>query len=512
MEKWTKAAVLLLCVILWSMITIYGLHTDVHDILGIKTVDQKEWADIQSSRMQAPFQGAVCFEGEALPRVNQLDGYLITQSTDTLQWQGSLSIEEPYEMCFLRSQMNKTELVHTGSALELMIYNDDTYDVVHIVASGMPVLYLTKEPEVGQLAGTGRLLVLENQALGRKNIIEGTTYICKYRNRGGTSALSPKRPWKLNLLDAHGRKRNEPLLGMKNDNDWIMNPLYSDMSNMRERIGYDIWAMMGGENQHQSEYCEFVLEGDYQGIFLLSECVDYSTYGLNGQNSYLCSVKDWCNEENKAGLYASDAEKRYYANENKAGEFSIDKFPEGELDTAIELLRALHAIVSGESYSSAYSIAFDQENMLLHALLIDLIQGQDNRYKNQKFAIKKESENQYTVIKTPWDLDITMQNETYPEWAGTIERHVQERFLPADVDQDWMKQKLSELYWKFRDEFFNDEALGERIDGYYEYLEMTGAAKREMRRWDEPDFRQSCDYLKKFFSDRIKALDAYYGG
>ena len=511
MKNWEKTVLLVLSVVLLSIMFAYALYGDVHDILGIKTTDRIAWEELYRVRKHKPYSGKMCFEGKKLTMIEQYHGYLITQSMDTLQWQGNLSTEGSYEMCFLRPKESKTDIIHMGKALELMVYDEETYDILNIYVSGMPVLYLTKEPEVGYYAGTGNLLVLENQALGREHVIEGTDYICQYRNRGNTSALSPKRPWKLNLRDVHGRKRNEPLLGMKNDNDWIANPLYSDLSNMREQLGYEIWAMMDGENQHQSRYCEFVLEGDYQGIYLLSECVDYRTYNLSGQDSFLYSIKDWSSEEKKEDLYAPGAEERFYGNERELGGISIDAFPEGRLDQAIELLRTLYSEVSGETYCSEYSIEFDQKDMILHALLIDLLQANDNRYKNQKFALVKESENRYIVHKTPWDLDITMQNETYPQWAGGILQSVTDQFMPHDMDRAWLKAELAKRYWIFREKFYHMDNLEKRIDEYRVYLERTGAAQREEKRWNEQSLRESCATLKRFFQERIESLDTYYG-
>ena len=44
------------------------------------------------------------------------------------------------------------------------------------------------------------------------------------------------------------------------------------------------------------------------------------------------------------------------------------------------------------------------------------------------------------------------------------------------------------------------------------YLQKSGAVQRDAIKWNNNEFENECNNLKKFFKERITTLDDYYGG
>lgn len=89
--------------------------------------------------------------------------------------------------------------------------------------------------------------------------------------RGSTSQTLPKKPYGFTTLsDDFTENDNVKLLGMEKENDWILNSFAFDDSMMRDYISYTIAREMG-QYAVNLRYCEVIINGDYKGLYALSE-------------------------------------------------------------------------------------------------------------------------------------------------------------------------------------------------------------------------------------------------
>jgi hypothetical protein len=89
--------------------------------------------------------------------------------------------------------------------------------------------------------------------------------------RGSSSQVLPKKPYGIDTLDDAGiEDENVALLGMPKENDWILNSFAFDDSMMRDFISYEMAREMG-QYAVNLEYCEVIVNGDYRGLYVLSE-------------------------------------------------------------------------------------------------------------------------------------------------------------------------------------------------------------------------------------------------
>ncbi len=88
--------------------------------------------------------------------------------------------------------------------------------------------------------------------------------------RGASSQAFPKKQYAIETRDADGEDVNVSLLGLPEEEDWILQGPYSDKSLMRNVLVYHLARRMG-RYASRTRYAEVVLNDEYQGVFVLME-------------------------------------------------------------------------------------------------------------------------------------------------------------------------------------------------------------------------------------------------
>jgi len=89
--------------------------------------------------------------------------------------------------------------------------------------------------------------------------------------RGSSSQVPNKKPYGFTTKSSDLTKdENVSLLGLPSENDWILNALNFEPSLIRDYICYNLYRQMG-QYATRTVYCELVLNGKYQGLYLLQE-------------------------------------------------------------------------------------------------------------------------------------------------------------------------------------------------------------------------------------------------
>lgn len=90
--------------------------------------------------------------------------------------------------------------------------------------------------------------------------------------RGNYSAGLPQKPYRFETWDVNGNSIDVPLLGMPSENDWALLATYNDKSFVRNTLANHLFDTMG-HYAARSEFVEVILNGEYQGIYMLSETI-----------------------------------------------------------------------------------------------------------------------------------------------------------------------------------------------------------------------------------------------
>ncbi len=92
--------------------------------------------------------------------------------------------------------------------------------------------------------------------------------------RGSSSQGFAKKQYALETQDTAGNSLDVSLLGLPEENDWILHAPYSDKTLMRNYLTYNWWRDMGWYTT-RTKYCEVILNGDYQGVYILMEQIKW---------------------------------------------------------------------------------------------------------------------------------------------------------------------------------------------------------------------------------------------
>jgi spore coat protein CotH len=102
----------------------------------------------------------------------------------------------------------------------------------------------------------------------------------KIELRGSSSQWLDKKQYGWTTYDTSGAKQNVSLLGMPEENDWILNGLAYDSSLIRDYLNYNL-ARQIGEYATRTHYCEVVINGDYRGLYILQEKIKDDSKRVN---------------------------------------------------------------------------------------------------------------------------------------------------------------------------------------------------------------------------------------
>lgn len=449
---------------------------------NIISINDKE--QIMNERVEYDGKIDLYYKGEKIPYILTDNYYLLS------------TINNDFYSNIINVDKFKLNLVSiSSSSFSIIAYNDKYYKMLDVVITNLPVLSIDDDNDKINDIYTNMVLFEP-----RKKDTSVESYDIKYRLKGGVGLLFDKKSFRINVLDDSNNKRNVSLLGMDYDDDWVLNSLYLDKSFVREKIGYDIWNELSDDYQHQMEYIELVIDNDYRGIYCLQEVVDLNTFDAS-ETDMLISIKKWNNEVLEPTLFNED----YDLSSSLIDEFEIEKgISDNEL--RIELLRSFRNSLN--ELSSNIDIKYDFDNSANYSLLVNLILASDNTYKNQKILFRDDN-NYYTVIKSPWDLDWTFNNEIINTVFYLDEWYTDTGIPKSMAESEEFYNLMKEKYIKMRKNIYNKEYINSLIDKYESILYQFGAVERNNKRWRKS--LSSSTVIRNFIDERILFLDNYFG-
>ena len=108
--------------------------------------------------------------------------------------------------------------------------------------------------------------------------------------RGSSSQMLPKKPYGLTTLqDDDVTNNNVSILGMPEENDWVLNSLAYDETGLRDVLSYELSERFG-QYAPRRVYCEVVINGDYKGLYVFMEKIKVDKDRVN-----VVKMTDTCN-------------------------------------------------------------------------------------------------------------------------------------------------------------------------------------------------------------------------
>ena len=91
--------------------------------------------------------------------------------------------------------------------------------------------------------------------------------------RGRTSRNFDKKSYRITLVNQDGTNNNQPVMGMDAHHEWVLHGPFLDKSLIRNYLCYNIAGEMM-EYAPNVRFCELILDGEYQGLYLMTESIE----------------------------------------------------------------------------------------------------------------------------------------------------------------------------------------------------------------------------------------------
>ena len=378
---------------------------------------------------------------------------------------------------------------------------------------------------------------------------DGTFMLCDPESNE-TPSLSARIKWRGGTTNGPQRHKHNykvkfaddySFLGLRSDNNWILDAGQADLFRLRNRIATETWNDFATKPYYADQkpkamsgvrgrVVEVFLNHEYQGIYALTECLDR-------KQMKLCKA-DTVNKEIH-GLLWKAVEYGYstmynnpiqpYDNTSEVWNAFETKYPDLEdtdtLDWSL-LKEAIQLVAKGtnSSFKSLVDDYFDLPVMTDLQLFIEVMGALDNRGKNTYFAIYDKAQSRKITFAV-WDLDLTMGNRILEYYSpgysasdyeiGFVNKLTQRL---SNINYDDFNTELNNRYAELRTGAFAVDSLYRRYQHYYHLLHDSGADRREENRWSGDsdvygstiDFADELEYIRNWIIQRMAYLDNKY--
>lgn len=499
---------------------------------------EEEISQLLATHSQAaePFFTELAFSGEQLPYDRNTSTFYLPLNMETDTWESgqltslasgvSLIFEEDF------TGADKQEAIKNGTKFRFYAVRDGEYQECWLTVTGLSVVSIETEADADAEIFGGSAYFWDSST----KVDWTSSSILEANIRGNTSRTYEKKGYKLSLKKQNKNgeivEDKKSLFGLRNDDEWLLNAMYSDSSKIRDKLSADIWAEIGAYQEEFPEayfgtrmtYVEVFFNHEYWGLYVLMEPVDSKQLdrtkeGGGGQEEYSyksVTPQDVSTEE----LLNQEAYGETLSGfELKGSHTVIDRTSWEPLLSYLEL----RDLSDDEAFAAAASELTDREGALDIWIYLQAVLGIDNRGKNMYYVAKNRG-NRQVVYFAPWDMDITW-GDALSEGTGDnvwdvglftalyserINWSFGDRLIELDVDGscDYVSERWKEL----RQGVLSDESLTEEIDGLIHQVRDSGALERDAERWPDSNSGQDYELFVRMALYRMKILDYYFDG
>lgn len=420
------------------------------------------------------------------------------------------------------------------------------YQVTFMRSANIPAIFINTESgsmeyvneERGNIESGDICVVLANGITEYQNVLP------KIASRGNVSWNRPKKPYTIKLQDKY------PLCGLRKGDKWRLLALWNEGSKLNNKIAFDIAEKLGMANTMQGTWIDLYLNGEYTGIYLLTESVTvgegrvdiYNLEKENRQNNEDINNAQHFEEEDRKG-YLLDHVKTVdggYLLEKDTSEY-YDGEPNGFVTSAgyrFSIKEPAHAAREQAEYIADYVDKLDQmvqngdpkvwdyldSDSLVSAFLVDEI-ALDTDVAVTSMYFYKDVDDDKLYTGPVWDYEHTFGERNVEAMEGRFVDYtysVIDHTKLYDAILNWYLQlyETPEFHAKMVEKYkdllpFFEELLCTGIDEYVE--EIEDSVKMDRVLWLDKnikgksagtyeDYYANVKYTKFFIAKRLNYL------
>lgn len=322
---------------------------------------------------------------------------------------------------------------------------------------------------------------------------------CQIRGRGNSTWNLPKKPYKFKLDEKEG------LLGMASEKDWILLANYLDGTHLLNAVAMKTGQLMGLPFTNHIEPVEVNLNGQYLGLYMLTEQIEVKKNRVNlGDDGILLQLEQYYDEEWKF---------------RSAGYRLPVMVMHPELNNASELepikaqFEQMEALIARSDFPNNNLLDYlDAESVANYFLVYMLTDNRELNHPKSTFLYKTKT-GKWTMGPI-WDFDWAFAYEGTQKHFSNFDRPMLwsppsvgtnffARLLEAPAVKTAMKQKWPD---------FKSQKLPELLTYIDQYASKIKAARiRDYQKWKRGnlDFEGDVFTLKSWLQSRAVYMDGF---
>ena len=356
--------------------------------------------------------------------------------------------------------------------------------------------------------------------------IESDTAVWNYEGRGrirgrgnSTWLWYPKKPYRLKL------DKKAEILGLAADKDWVLLANYRDPTHLMNTFVFEMGERLGIPYPNHSRYVELTVNGDYKGLYQLTEQVEQgkNRVAVDEHEGWLLSldVDDGPQESPGAGdnFWSQVYRMPVCVKSPEAEDYAT---PDMLIGDAREVLAALENIILNHDYEALAKVC-DIPVMIDYLLIQEFIYNVEVSAPRSIFIHKDAGEGSKWTFGPLWDFDagydfdwgqMTTGHKYFSDYRETVlgtdpARHVSDyTYTPSFFTDMWKnRQFVSEV--KARWKQIRPRIMAEFWPEAKRYAEACAEAmERDAKRWPiDKQYQTEINRMEKWLNSRTVYFD-----
>ena len=374
--------------------------------------------------------------------------------------------------------------------------------------------------ETGEETILSKFSVIDN--IGENNHTEDASSVSsdiRIRIRGNSSRHFEKKGYIVKMITSEGLNNPQSLMGMDAHHEWALHGPYLDKTLIRNYICYNLAGEIIGYAPNV-RFCELILNGEYQGLYLLTETITAGKTGArlelsvdkkdNSFSGYLLRLDRGSNTElkniNNFSNYTYKTESKvnivYPGNDNLTPELA-----RGICDDFSDFEKALYSY-DYDSEDFRYENYIDVNSFIDYFLINEFTSNYDVGSKST--YVYKGIDGKFHMCV--WDFNNAFDNYQENEISYRMFSLPDGLWFDMLFKDEKFVERVINRYWELEKQYLNEEYMNSYIDSVIEYL--GPAIDRNFEKWGHtflPEWDRLFDFYRNLHSydEAVEQLKGY---
>lgn len=397
-----------------------------------------------------------------------------------------------------------------GYPYQVLAYTDEAFWYFDLVFTGLPVVTLSAAEAITYEDTPAQVTMASPEG--------GLATRAMTHLRGAGSAFSEKKSYKIDFV--HGQKDSSAIAevpGMGQADNIILLAGVLDPSLIRDRLSWDVYAMIAGENEpygpRKTQYVELFVDDRYAGVYVMMEPVD------DGEELQKRSQNAPMTDSVYRSAQVGYAGERAYIENAMRADSIYEVYHAPDMSRAFDAIQAfvkLECLPEGEAYDAEFERLvmehIDLESILRYYLFVQGGGMSDNVYNNM-YVIANRENGKLVYRFAPWDMDLTWGR--FKDSSGEDFYHdlfsfgVVARMLEIDAG-GVTRSMLADMWKQMRGSVFTEENVERMVEDYVHELDASGAYIRDALRWRGEERLADGYEIVSFAAEHFPILDGLF--